>query len=115
MVVIIYDMTYSIDYFNVRVQREIDEWPEGIRASYRSIAARVVEYGPDLGLPHTRAMGNGLFEIRAHGREGIGRALFCTIVGQRVVVLHAFIKKSPQTPEADLRLARKRLKEVRNG
>lgn len=115
MVVMIYGMSYSIDYFNVRVQREIDEWPEGIRASYRSIAARIVEYGPDLGLTFTRAMGNGLFEIRAHGREGMGRALFCTVVGRRVVVLHAFIKKSPQTPEADLRLARKRLKEVRNG
>ena len=115
MLVIICGVSYCIEYFNVRLQRQIDMWPVGIRASYRSIVARVVEYGPDLGLPHTRAMGNGLFEIRAHGREGIGRALFCTTIGQRVVILHVFIKKSPHAPEADLRLARKRLKEIRNG
>lgn len=115
MIGIIYSVGYRIDYFNIRLQREIDQWPEGIRAAYRSIVARIVEHGPDLGLPHTRAMGSGLFEIRAQGREGIGRALFCTVAGGCVVIVHVFIKKSPRTPKADLQLARKRLQEVRNG
>ncbi len=115
MLDIIHGMGCRIDYFNIRLQREIDQWPEGIRAAYRSIVVRMVEHGPHLGLPHTRAMGGGLFEIRAQGREGIGRALFCTVAGGRVVVVHVFIKKSPRTPKADLRLARKRLQEVRNG
>jgi phage-related protein len=72
-------------------------------------------HGPNLGLPFTRAMGDGLFEIRARGVEGIGRALFCTVVGQRVFILHGFIKKTPKTPPADLRIALKRLKELRHG
>ncbi len=67
---------------------------------------------PNLGLPYTRAMGEGLFEIRARGTEGIGRAFFCTLIGQRIVILHGFIKKSQKTPLADLRIARKRLKEL---
>lgn len=50
--------------------------------------------------------------LRARGAEGIGRAFFCTLAGQRIVVLHGFIKKSQKTPVADLRIARKRLKEV---
>jgi hypothetical protein len=41
-------------------------------------------FGPHLGMPFTRPMGEGLFEVRAKGREGIGRALFCTAAGQRL-------------------------------
>ena len=49
------------------------------------------------------------------GRSGIGRAFYCFLVGRRVVVLHAFVKKTPQTPDRDLKLARKRLKELIDG
>jgi phage-related protein len=71
--------------------------------------------GADLRLPHTRAMGQGLFELRCRGAEGIGRAFYCTMVGQQIVILHGFIKKSQETPDKELRIARKRLKEIQNG
>jgi phage-related protein len=60
----------------------------------------------------TRAFGDGLFELRPRGRAGIGRAFYCFMVGKRVTVLHAFIKKTQQTPDRELKLARKRLKEL---
>ncbi|MBI3575747.1 MAG: type II toxin-antitoxin system RelE/ParE family toxin, partial [Gammaproteobacteria bacterium] len=44
----------------------------------------------------------------------IGRAFYCFLVGQRVTILHTFIKKSRQTPDHELKVARKRMKEVRN-
>jgi phage-related protein len=53
------------------------------------------------------------FEIRAKGREGIGRAFYCTVVRQRIIILHAFIKKTEQTPQRELDIARARLKEVK--
>lgn len=68
-----------------------------------------------LWLPHSRAFGDGFFELRPRGREGIGRAFYCFLVGKRVIVLHAFIKKPQQTPDSELKLARKRLKEVKHG
>ena len=71
--------------------------------------------GPNLGLPYTRPFGDGLFEIRAKGEEGIGRAFFCSLVGRRIVILHGFVKKTQKTPLKELKLARKRLKEVLNG
>lgn len=71
-------------------------------------------YGPNLGMPFTRPMGQGLFEIRAKGKEGIGRAFFCTIVGYEIVILHEFIKKSNKTPRKEIDIARQRLKEVKN-
>ena len=60
----------------------------------------------------TRALGNGLFEIRAKGVEGIGRAFFCTMVGRKIVILHGFIKKTDKIPKRELDIARARLNEV---
>ena len=53
------------------------------------------------------------YEIRAKGKEGIGRSLFCTIKGQEIIILHSFIKKSKKTPKKEIDLARKRMKEVK--
>ena len=39
--------------------------------------------GPNLGDPHSKAVGNGLFELRLKGQEGMARAFFCTLVGKR--------------------------------
>lgn len=104
---------WTLDYYSAKVARTIEAWPDGIRASFLRIAETMLEYGPDLGLPHTRALGGGLFEVRAKGREGIGRALYCTVVGGRIVILHAFIKKTTQAPARELDTARRRLREVR--
>ena len=89
------------------------KWPRGIRASFLRITETMMEEGPDIGMPHTRAMGGGLFEVRAKGREGIGRAFYCTAVGKRIVILHAIVKKTEKTPARDLDTARARLKEVK--
>lgn len=57
-------------------------------------------------------MGKGLFEIRAKGKEGIGRSLFCTVKGQEIIILHAFMKKTQKTPKRELEKARNRMKEL---
>ena len=107
-------MGYSIEYFHARVRAEIESWPVDVVADYARIVELLIEHGPNLRLPHSRALGGGLFELRPRGRLGIGRALYCFLVGQRVTILHAFIKNSQQTPDHELKVARKRMKEVRN-
>lgn len=106
---------YSIEYFHPRVLAEIESWPADLLADYARIAELLMEHGPMLRLPHSRAFGGGLFELRPRGKAGIGRTFYCFRIGQRVVVLHAFIKKSQQTPERELNIARKRMKEVLHG
>ena len=69
-------------------------------------------HGPDLGMPHTRSMGDGLFELRLKASEGIARVFFCVVIGRRIVVLHQFVKKSDKTPKRELKLARNRMKEI---
>ena len=105
-------MPYQLFYFNETVQAEFDAWPVGLRARFRALTMRIEMHGPNLGMPHTRALGDGLFEVRAKAGEGIGRAFFCTLVGRKIVILHGFVKKSDKTPKRELDTARARLKEV---
>ena len=105
-------MTYVIDYYNSSVKKEIDGWPKGITACFLRITKQMERSGPNLGLPYTRPFGDGLFEIRAKGPEGIGRAFFCSLVDRQIIILHGFIKKTQKTPLKELNLARKRQKEI---
>ena len=108
-------MAYSIEYFHPRIEQQILRWPAGIVARYTRLVELLAEFGPELGMPYSKALGSGLFELRPRGPEGIGRALYCFISGRRVVVLHTFIKKTQATPRKELELARKRMKEIRRG
>jgi len=108
-------MAYIVDYFHPRVKAEIESWPDDILADFARIVELLMEFGPHLRMPHSRAMGGGLFELRPRGREGIGRVFYCFVIGRRVVILHAFVKKTQETPEQELKIAQKRLEEVQNG
>lgn len=108
-------MLYDIAYFHPRVLAEIESWPVDVLADYARLLELLAEYGPNLRLPHLRAMGDRLFELRPRGRSGIGRAFYCFLVGKRIVVVHAFVKKTQQTPDKELKLARKRAKELQDG
>jgi phage-related protein len=106
---------FDIEYFHPRVLAGIESWPVDVLADYARLVELLAEHGPNLRLPHSRAMGDGLFELRPRGRSGIGRALYCFLIGRRVVVVHAFIKKTQQTPDKELKLARERAKELQDG
>lgn len=71
-------------------------------------------YGPDLGMPHTRAMGGGLFELRIKSAECIARVFYCTVVVRRIVFLHHFVKKTDKTPRNELDIARQRMKDIKD-
>jgi phage-related protein len=101
----------DILYHDEKLQEAILELPRGLLARYLHLTDRMVEYGPDLGMPHTRAMGSGLFELRLKSQEGIGRVFYCTVAGSRIVMLHQFVKKTEKTPPRELAVARRRMKE----
>ena len=105
-------MNWRVSFYSAGLQNEILELPAGLVARFLRYAERMQIYGPDLGMPHTRAMGDGLFELRLKAAEGIARVFYCTAVSRRIVMLHQFIKKSGKTPRKELAIARKRRKEV---
>jgi phage-related protein len=105
-------MNWNVSFFNEKVSKTTLAFPKGILANFLHIVEMIEQFGPSLGMPYTKAFGKGLFEIRAKGKEGIGRSFFCTVKGNKVVILHSFIKKTNKTPKKDLDVAQKRMKEV---
>jgi phage-related protein len=103
---------FEIVFFNEKVKREIQIFPAGIRKRTYLLLQRMKEHGPFLGMPHSKALGGGLFEIRAKGSEGIGRVFYCVLVMNRIVLLHSFVKKTQKPPRQDLEKAMTRMKEV---
>jgi hypothetical protein len=57
-------MPWDIEYYDQKLQAAVLALPSGLLARYLHLTDRMIEYGPDLGMPHTRAMGSGLFELR---------------------------------------------------
>ena len=107
-------MPWNVSFYNERVEAEILALPPGLLARFLRYAERMETFGPDLGVPHTRAMGDGLFELRLKAAEGIARVFYCTIVDRRIVFLHQFVKKTDKTPPKELKIARERMKEVKH-
>jgi phage-related protein len=107
-------MNWTISYYSESIQKEILELPAGFLARYLRYSDRMELYGPNLGMPHTRAIREGLFELRIQAAEGILRVFYCTIVGKKIVMLHQLIKKTDKTPSRELNVALRRMKEVKD-
>lgn len=106
-------MDYTITYYSEAIQELILDLPDTLAARYIVLTRRMVAVGPNLGEPHTKAFGGGLFELRLKGAEGIARVFFCTLLGRRIVMLHSFVKKSDKTPPHEREIAEARMKEVK--
>jgi phage-related protein len=106
-------MTWKVTFFDNKVEAETLGFPAGILANLLHILEMIEKFGPAIGKPHTVPMGKGLYEIRAKGKEGIGRSLFCTVKGKEVIILHSFIKKTQKTPRNEINKARIRIKELK--
>ncbi len=77
--------------------------------------ARIIDlltiYGPNLGLPYSRNMKNGLYELRIMGKSSI-RIFYIFMIEKKIILLHGFKKKSQKTPKNEIEIARKRQKEL---
>ncbi|MPV65311.1 type II toxin-antitoxin system RelE/ParE family toxin [Burkholderia sp. BE17] len=108
-------VAYEIHFFSEQVEAGVFALPKTLTARFFALADRMEEYGPNLGEPHTRPMGGGLYEMRLKDLEGIARVFYRAVVNRRIVMLHCFMKKTQKTPQKALETARRRLKEVRYG
>ncbi len=106
-------MKWEFIYYSKRVMRDIFALPTELLAEFYAMKKIMETSGPSLGMPYTRAMSDGLFEMRLRDKDGIARVFYCTVEKNEIMVLHSFIKKTQATPTKELQLARKRLKEVK--
>ncbi len=82
-------------------------------ATYRKFVFKkelLEEFGAKLPLPHAKYMGNDLYELRFKGTDGAIRVFYFFMEARSIIFLHAFVKKSSKTPEKELSVALKRIK-----
>ncbi len=95
----------------------VRDWLLGLdRDDMRTIGEdlKTVQLGWPLGMPLVRSLGKGLWELRSSLKAGTARVFFLADEG-RLIVLHAFVKKTQKTPDKELDLARRRMTEVLGG
>jgi phage-related protein len=104
---------WRVEVLNDTVQSEIEALPSDIRIRLAHIVELMEAAGPQrMREPHIKPLGNKLWEMRMSGRDGIARAIYMLAIRRRIVILHAFVKKTRKTPQAAIRLAQKRAKEI---
>jgi phage-related protein len=104
---------WAVEVLNELVEAELLSLPKDMQARFLRISELLETFGPQrVGLPHVRPLGEKLWEMRLSGKEGIGRAIYSAAAGRRLIVLHAFVKKTQKTPRSAIDLALKRLKEI---
>jgi phage-related protein len=105
-------MTWTVD-LEPAAEAELLAMPPDIRARFLHVAELLEAFGPrQVGMPHVRHLEGKLWEMRLTGRDGIARAVYVARTGQRLTVLHVFIKKTQKTPRKALETARNRLRRL---
>jgi phage-related protein len=96
------------------VDDEIARWPADLRARLVRISLLIQDFGLDQ-LPggSIKHLEGRLFELRLSAKSGISRAIYVTVSGKRLVIVHAYIKKTEKMPKRHLELARQRAKDVK--
>ena len=107
-------MTWTVETLGAVVDDEIVALPKDMQAAFLRLAERIEAVGLErIGQPHVKHLQDKLWEMRFGGRDGIARAIYVTAIGRRVVVVHAFVKKTQKTPRAALELAVRRAQEIK--
>lgn len=103
----------SVVFFRTETRREpVREWLKSLPREQRKMIGediKTVQFGWPLGMPLVRKLDQNLWEVRIRLPDGIARVMFTTS-GQRMFLLHGFVKKSQKTPREDLALAKTRLR-----
>lgn len=63
--------------------------------------------GPQMRLPYSEHLEDGIFEIRAKQSSNITRILYFFAVGRKIILTNGFIKKTQRTPKKEIELAKK--------
>lgn len=93
-------------------RRPVQDYLDGLQAREALRVSDALELlgemGTELGAPHTRSLGGKLWELRVLGRVQ-HRVLYFAVSGKRLVLLHAFTKKTQKAPPVELETARRRM------
>ena len=102
-----------LTYESNRSEKPVDEFIKKQQPQARSKIVHTVrllrQYGNMLGLPHSKALGGGIYELRIRGKEEL-RIFYCFVEVRTIFLLHAFKKQTQHTPQKELERASLRKK-----
>ncbi len=64
-------------------------------------------FGNELREPHSKPLGDGIYEIRAKVASDITRVLYFFVVNKKIILTNGFVKKTQKTPDSEITLAKK--------
>ena len=103
--------SWTVEPLNDIVETELLALPKDMQARFLRITELVETFGPhQVGMPHVRPLRDKLWEMRLTGKSGIGRTIYVAAVGKRLIILHAFVKKTEKTPKRAINTALARMK-----
>ena len=92
-------VAWRVEILDRRVERELSALAQDVRRRFLRIAELIEQHGMmAMHEPHVKHLEGKLWEMRMKGRDGIARAIYVKATGERVVVVHAFDKKTQKTP-----------------
>lgn len=104
-------MTWKIK-FHEKAEKEFDALPDSMRGGFEHLFERIELCGiMSLSSLHSKPIGDGIWELRANGIDGIARSLYVTEAEQTVRILLVFKKKTQKIPRRFIVLAQKRRSE----
>ena len=109
-------MSWEVEFYKDDIGKEpvsdfLDSLPSGTRAKVVRLIELLAEQGVLLKEPYTRHIRGKIRELRIKDNLGLVRVFYFTFTGRRFILLHCFLRKTDKTPEKEIELAGRRMKD----
>lgn len=95
----------EIFYHNKTIKKFIDSLDSNSKKQVVKNLELLEEYGYEIGLPHSKSIGNGLFELRCISS---GVRFLYIYHNNSALILNGFVKKVDKIPQKEINLAKNR-------
>lgn len=104
---------WVVGFADHRAKKEFASLSRDLQTYLQRIKDLIEKHGlENVREPYVKHISGKIWEMRAKDKDGIVRALYVTVTGKKVVILHTFVKKTQKTPQEAINLAIKRGKEL---
>ncbi len=103
---------FDIDFYQLPngekpVEKFLNSLDRKMRVKALHSLSILEEFGNTLREPHSKSVGNGLFELRIKFASDISRIFYFFVVDNKIILTNGFVKKTMRTPKAEIELAQK--------
>ena len=106
-------MKFEVEFYKTENGKEpiaefLDSLDNKMAAKLVGLMEILEEKGPELRMPYSEHLEEGIFELRCKQGSNITRVLYFFFVGQKIIMTNGFVKKTQKTPPKEIKLAKER-------